>query len=113
MKAENIGLVIGSVEPSEKVKETIDKLGIHRIPFATGVDPAEISRRYGAYFDEEKNFLHSTGFLLLPGGKVLAAVYSSGSIGRLTGRDVINLVRFIKSERKKSFHLVGALLEVR
>ncbi len=113
MKEENIGLVIGSAEPAEKVRKTADKLGIHRIPVAPDLDAQEISRRYGAFFEEGKGFLHATGFLLLPGGKILAAVYSSGSVGRLTGRDVINLVRFVKSERKKSFHLVGGLLEVR
>lgn len=113
MQEENIGLVVGSTEPAEKVRKTVDKLGIHRIPVVAGLDAHEISRRYGAFFEEGKGFLHATGFLLLPGGKILAAVYSSGSVGRLVPRDAINLVRFVKSERKKSFHLVGSLLEVR
>lgn len=112
MREENIGLVIGSAEPAEKVQETVDKLGIHRIPIVPALDVQEISRRYGAFFDEEKQFLHATGFLLLPGGKILTAVYSSGSLGRLTGRDVINLVRAVKSEGQTSFHLVGGTLEV-
>jgi hypothetical protein len=113
MEEENIGLAIGSAEPAEKVRKTVDKLGIHRIPLAADLDPREISRRYGAFYDEEKGFLHATGFLLLPGGKILNAVYSSGPIGRIMARDAINLVRAVKSEGKKSFHLVGGLLEVR
>ncbi len=113
MKAEDIGLVVGSVDPADKIRETMEKLGTFRIPFAVDLDAREISRRYGVYFEEEKEFLHAAGFLLLPGGKILAVAYSSGPVGRLAARDVINLVRFVKSEQQKSFHLVGGLLEVR
>jgi hypothetical protein len=40
--------------------------------------------------------LESTGFVLRPGGAVIASVYSSLAIGRLVPEDVIGLIRYLR-----------------
>jgi len=47
----------------------------------------------GAFFQPEKSFLHATGFIIDPQGKVVVAVYSSGPIGRLTATDCLALLK--------------------
>lgn len=41
-------------------------------------------------------YLHSTGFVLDPEGKVVVAVHSTGAIGRLVPEDVAGLIRYVK-----------------
>ncbi|GBC61285.1 peroxiredoxin [Desulfonema ishimotonii] len=110
--SEGIRVFAGSTDPVEKTCETVEKLGI-TFPVAYGLDAGELSEKTGAFYDEEKKFIHATGFLVGPGNKTLISVYSTGSIGRLTALDVLNLVRFFKSDRKKNFYLADGKLDVR
>ena len=98
-QAEEIAVIGASVDPEEKAKETVEKLGIS-FPVAFGMDAEEISRLTGAYYDTKKKFLHATGFLVRPDGTVEVACYSSGTIGRFVAKDVLGLVRFYKSRQK-------------
>ncbi len=98
-EAEEIRIVSGSVDPLEKAKETVEKLGI-TFPVAYGMDVEEVSRLTGAYYDKERKIIHATGFLIRPDGTVEVACYSSGPIGRLIARDVLGLVKFYKSRKK-------------
>ncbi len=112
MKAEAIDLYTASVDPLDKAVETVKKLNL-RFPVAYGLDPEKISETFGAFYEEEKKFLQPTNFLIGPDNKILRGTYSTGSIGRFTARDVINIVKFLKSDQKKSFHLKDGNLEVR
>jgi alkyl hydroperoxide reductase subunit AhpC len=96
LQAEGVEFVAASVDPVDKAKELIDKLGI-TYPVGYGLDAEEISGITGAFFDEEKKYLHATGFLLLPNNLIAVACYSSGAIGRLRAKDVVNLVKYLKS----------------
>ena len=88
----------GSVDSLEKAQETVQKLGI-AYPVAYGLDPEEISKMTGAYYDPEKKFIHATGFIIGPDNSLVVACYSTGPIGRLTAKDVLGLIRFYKSRR--------------
>jgi len=61
-------------------------------PVAYELDALEVSRLTGAYFPDDKNYLHATGFLLDRNGTIRVAVYSSGAIGRLTAQDSLGLI---------------------
>jgi len=97
-KSEQIKVIAGSVDPIEKARETVDKLGI-TYPVGYGMMAEEISRITGAYYEKEKKFLHATGFLIRPEKTIVVACYSTGPIGRLVAKDVLNLVKFYKSKK--------------
>ncbi len=111
LKAEAIDLYAASVDPLDKAVETVKKLNL-RFPVAYGLEAEKISETFGAFYEEEKKFLQPTNFLIGPDNKILRATYSTGSIGRFTALDVINMVKFLKSDQKKSFHLKDGKLEV-
>ena len=89
----------GSVDPVEKARETVEKLGL-TYPVWYGMDAEEVSRITGAYYDIDKKFVHATGFLIRPDKTIEVACYSSGPIGRFVPQDVLKLVKFYKSREK-------------
>ena len=98
-EAEEIRIIAGSVDPIEKARETVDKLGV-TYPVAYGLDVEAISGITGAYYEEERRFLHATSFLIRPNNTIELACYSSGPIGRFVAKDVLSLVKFYKSRGK-------------
>ncbi|MBI5604391.1 MAG: hypothetical protein HY879_13675 [Deltaproteobacteria bacterium] len=78
-------------------KETVQKLGI-TYPVGYELDAEEISKITGAYYDSGKKLLQAAGFVIRPDNTVAVACYSTGPIGRLVAKDVLNLVRFYKSK---------------
>jgi alkyl hydroperoxide reductase subunit AhpC len=95
-KTEQIKIIAASVDPMEKAKETVDKIGI-TYSVGYGMVAEEISRMTGAYYDKEKKFLHATDFLLRPDKTIVVASYSTGPIGRFVAKDVLKVVKFHKS----------------
>jgi alkyl hydroperoxide reductase subunit AhpC len=99
-ESEQIKVIAASVDPMEKARETIEKIGV-TYSVGYGMIAEEIARVTGAYYEKEKQYLHATGFLLRPDKRIAVACYSTGPIGRLVARDALNLVRFYK-KRKES-----------
>jgi len=95
---EQIRIIAGSVDPIEKAKETVEKLGL-TYPVGYGMDPEEISRITGSFYEKERKILHATGLLIRPDKRISVACYSTGPIGRLTAKDVLSLVKFYKSKK--------------
>lgn len=86
-----------SVDAREKARATVEK---HRISFTVGygLNAREVSAKTGAFYDEKDEFLHATGFIITPEGKIANGVYSTLAIGRLVPRDCLG---FIDTLRKK------------
>jgi len=103
LTAEGIGVLAVSVDPLDRAKETRKETGA-TFPIAYGVPVKETAEAIGAFYDaapaHTAPYLHSTGFVLGPDGKVVVSVYSSGAIGRLAWQDVLALVQYIKSLKK-------------
>jgi alkyl hydroperoxide reductase subunit AhpC len=95
-EAEGIAVIAGSVDEKERAKEIVDKIGM-TYPVAYGLNFEEVSRITGAFYERERKILHATGFLIRPDKTIAVACYSSGPIGRLVARDVLNLVRFYRT----------------
>ena len=98
-ESEQIAVIAGSVDPVEKARETVEKLGL-TYPVWYGMDAEEVSRITGAYYDTNKKFIHATGFLIRPDNTIEVACYSTGPIGRFVPQDVLKLVKFYKSREK-------------
>lgn len=98
LKDEGIGVVAASVDPLEKAQETVKEHGI-TFPVAYGLDLKETVAKIGAFYEEARDFLQATGFVLKPDKTIAVAVYSSGPIGRLVWQDVLKMVQFYKSRK--------------
>ncbi len=81
--------------------QTVNSLKL-TYPVAFGLQAEEISHITGAFYKEEKGFLHATGFLLNRNGTVMVACYSSGAIGRLTAKDCLKLIDHLQSQNDQS-----------
>ncbi len=90
-------MVAASVDSEENAQKTIEECGIN-FPVGYGLDSKEVSRLTGAFYEEKRQILHGTGYLLRPDGKIMVGVYSSGPIGRLVWQDVLAVVEFVKSQ---------------
>ena len=99
-ESEQVKIIAGSVDPIDKTREFVEKLGIS-YPVAYGMNAEEASRITGAYYDKERKYIHATGFLIRPDNTIEVACSSSGPIGRFVAKDVFGLVKFYKSKAKK------------
>lgn len=93
-----VKILAASVDSLEESVKTVNKLKL-TYPVAFGLKAEEISRVTGAFYKEEKNFLHATGFLLNRNGTVIVAVYSTGAIGRLTAADSLKVIDALNKQR--------------
>ena len=104
LTSEGIGVLAVSVDSLEKSKETQKETGA-TFPIAYGVPVKETAEAIGAFYDSAPShtapYIHSTGFLVAPDGKIVVSVYSSSAIGRLIWQDVLTMVQYIKKMSAK------------
>jgi len=88
----SIQVIAASADPWEKALQTAER---YRLTFRMGygLNPPEISALTGAFYNAQENYLHATGFIIGPNGKVENALYSSRSIGRLIAQDCLDFIR--------------------
>ena len=94
-------VVAASVDPIEKAREVAAELSF---PHAYGVT-RETGILLGSWWEEKRNFIQPSEFILDEQGKVLASSYSAGPLGRIEGPDVVKLVKLYesrKAEQKKA-----------
>ena len=100
LAAEDIGVLAASVDSLEKAEEAAGKSGA-QFPIAYDLSIEEIGKATGAFYDADPSdkppYIHATGFVINPKGKVILSVYSSGAIGRLAWQDVLALVKYLKA----------------
>lgn len=89
----------GSTDPKDKAAETVQEHALG-FPVAFGLPLKETAGTFGTFYDERRNVLQATGFVLKPDRTIAVAQYSSGPIGRLVWQDVLGLVQFYKKQAK-------------
>jgi peroxiredoxin len=98
---EGIGVISLSADPHDQSLAMVAEYRL-QFPVAYGASVDRLAEALGAYYEpgspHRPPHLHSAGFLLGPGGRVLLAVYSSGAIGRLVWQDVLGLVKYLRSQ---------------
>jgi len=63
------------------------------------VDAVAVGESTGAFVQSgDRTFLHATGFVVNPEGKIATAVYATGPIGRLTPTEVLRMVLFVRNQ---------------
>ncbi len=99
LQEQGIRVVAASTDPLEKAKETVAEFSL-TFPVGYGLPLKETAAALGAFYEEKRQILHATGFLLRPDRTIVVAQYSSGPIGRLVWQDVVGLVQILKQREK-------------
>lgn len=92
----DIKVIAASVDSVENVQNLKEGLRVG-FPMFAEVDAAAVAEATGAFMQTgDRTFLHATGFLITPEGKVGTAVYATGPIGRLNPTEVLRTVSFVR-----------------
>lgn len=94
LRSLDVEVVAASVDELDDARKTVARHGLG-FPVGYGLDAAGFAEQTGAFWDEAKGYVHATGFVLRPDGRVAAAVYSTGPIGRYVAADVVGLIRYL------------------
>ena len=97
---EEISIIAGSVDPLDKTRELVEKLGV-TYPVAYGMEAQAVCETTGAFFESERKYIQPTCFLIRPDKTIEMATYSSGPVGRFVAKDILTVVKFYKSRAKK------------
>jgi peroxiredoxin len=100
-KEENVDVVALSVDPLDKVRETVDKLHL-TFPVAYGLEVPRDADKIGAFWEERRKIIHATNLILDSDRKVCDASYSIGPIGRIVAVDALSHIRFFKKRKAQS-----------
>ena len=92
-----VTLVAASVDPTEKAQEVADEVNF---PVGYGVT-REMANTLGSWWEERRQIIQPSEFLLGPDGKVMASSYSDGPIGRMDAEDIVKVVNFYESMKNK------------
>ena len=95
--AAGISVYAASVDDEEKTGEVQKDLGF---PVAHGIQRAQ-GDAIGAWWDERRDFIQPSEFVLRQDGRVLSATYSTGPVGRLDAADSLSLVKILNARAKK------------
>jgi peroxiredoxin len=85
-----VKVVAASVDPIDKARLVADEVSF---PIGYGVTRA-MADQLGSWWEERRSIIQPSEFLVAADGKVRAATYSSGPIGRVHPADVVRLVNF-------------------
>ena len=99
LREDGIAVVVASVDSLDRARETVEKQSL-TYPVGYGLPVKETAATLGAFYEERRSVLQSTGFVVKPDGTIAVAQYSSGPIGRLVWQDVLGLVQFYKKPPK-------------
>lgn len=83
-------MIAASVDPEDKAREFAKDLGF---PVAFGVTRATADA-IGATWNQARNCIEPTEFLLDRTGVVVGSLYAAGPVGRMNPLDVIRIVQF-------------------
>ena len=88
-------VVVGASSDSfEDAQRTVERLRL-RMPMAYGLDAREFSMLTGAFFSDEKGFVHATGFVIARDGRVAEGLYSTSGVGRLDPGETLGLLDYL------------------
>jgi peroxiredoxin len=88
-----IRVIAASADALEDARKSVERKNL-TFPIAYGLDARAFAAMTGAFFDDVRGYLHATGFILRPDGKVDEAVYSTGNIGRFVSADALFMIDY-------------------
>ena len=88
----------GTVDSEEDTLKLAKPLGF---PVAYGMTRNDADL-VGAWWDERRNHIQPSEFVVNQRGKVLMSTYSNSPIGRMDPEEALSLVRFLNTQRQKN-----------
>lgn len=82
-----------STDSREEAQQTAEKHDL-TFPVMFGMDGPKTAELLGSYYEERRNIIQPTNFILGPDKKILSVTLSNGPVGRLTPEDVVRFVSF-------------------
>ena len=92
----NVKVVAASVDPLDKAQEVASELNF---PVGYGVT-RDIADQLGSWWEDRRQIIQPSEFVLNAENKVMASSYSDGPLGRIDAGDVVRLVNFYQSMKK-------------
>ena len=88
-------VIAASVDPLDKSSEVAAGLSF---PVVYGVTRADADK-LGSWWDDTRNFIQPSEFVLDASGKVVTSSYSSGPIARMEAADCVKMINFIEARK--------------
>jgi len=95
LRALDAEVVAASVDPIDKANEVAAEVSF---PVGYGVT-RDNADALGSWWEDRRSIIQPSEFILDADGKVLAATYSDGPLGRLDGADAIRWITFRESRK--------------
>lgn len=95
LKELGASVVAASVDPLDKAKEVADEVNF---PVGYGVT-REIANTLGSWWEERRQIIQPSEFLLGAENKVMASSYSDGPVARFLADDAVRLITFLASRK--------------
>ena len=93
-----VKIVAASVDDIDKAREIGDPL---EFPMAYGVT-RDIADALGAWWEDRRQIIQPSEFILDGDGKVVGSSYSDGPLGRIDAADVVRLVTMYENRKKQA-----------
>ncbi|MSQ51349.1 MAG: redoxin domain-containing protein [Betaproteobacteria bacterium] len=90
-----VKVAAASVDPLDKAQIVAAEVSY---PVGHGVT-REMSEQIGAWWEERRQIVQPSEFVLDATGKVLASSYSDGPLGRIDAADVLRMVTRLESQK--------------
>ena len=91
--AEGVSIIAATVDSKEKTQEVAKPLNF---PVAYGVT-RDIGNALGSWWDERRDFIQPSEFVLSPKGKVMFSAYSNAPVGRMDPAETLTLISCLNS----------------
>jgi peroxiredoxin len=86
-----------STDDLAHAQEVVTRTGA-AYPVLYGVNGPELAATWGAYYEQRRNILHATAFILRPDGVIASATYATGPVGRLSAEEAVRMVLFLRKQ---------------
>ena len=93
---EGVSIIAATVDSQEKTQEVAASLNF---PVAYGVT-RDIGNALGSWWDERRDFIQPSEFVLNPEGKVIFSAYSNAPVGRMDPAETLTLIKYLNSIKR-------------
>ena len=95
--AEGISIIAGAVDAQEQTAEVSRDLGF---PVAYGMTRTD-GDALGSWWEERRNHIKPSEFVISKSGKVIMSTYSNSPIGRMDPAEALTLIQYLNAQRAK------------
>ena len=93
-----VSIIAGTVDSQEETAKVAESLGF---PVAYGVTRKQ-GDEIGAWWEEHRDHIQPSEFVLSRSGKVMMSTYSNSPIGRMDPAETLSLIKFLNEMRAKN-----------